>query len=952
MASLQSVSPSTYSSDSNPYNYGGGASLNASLSGGEVSSMSTKRSSTGSGFTTGSGAGSRRWSRGLQYVNGERVLPMQMMPPMHPPPPPPTLEAIGSSIGTKVGFPSPVIEGVESIDAKAKDGSSETKRESETEDKEEQHTPTESEPHTETEPEAETEAEPDTEPDADPDSPTADSESYVPLVRSRSHRTQAHSRTHSLSHVQSQFGADLGRAVSPISTVSSGGGASVKSRSNSPANSNLGGPGGGIPTFAKRTSVSESSDVGSWDGIGYGSGLSSGYGGMTRTQLHRLSIPPPTRPPPTSALPLPPVGQVELEFEPSSRASVKGKTSLEADGTESVSSTSAGTTSTSTAIMGKVNQALRQSSFRLSLMTNTSANPKPPPSVTLPPTPSSNATFSSSTQSGKFDVEKDAERPGVQMTHGRRRSGSYDLGLMQVAGTGSGPSPLSQSSLQSRLGSRARAGSASRVTSQSSSFGSSLGPVLKLKGFGGSKPCLGGPPMGPLPPTPEVPIDATSTPTPGWSFYGTSTNTTATLPPATSGVDASGTYPVSGGYPPSSMTPLPAGPLAQAQAQAQAQSQLQMKRATSLKQRLRILSVSSGEKEGGRLSSYFDRTDRAGASTPPLLSLGPSIPATPTTMSYYSPPATPIAEKILVHADESFLQMNTPVQVTVCPPSASKTAGGGRIGGGGSGGLGAELMTSLSPPPRRGSKVVSVTDDLSSSGSSLRVGTSDRVPSAGSGNGSVADSLASKRRSSSPLVMIRPPGGSGLVGSTNQNMAATTPTTQMTLVKLAKPTRHIQSTKPVGEKPGDDRDETSSLRSIKTASSTQLLDSDVESLRGHSHSAHYQHSDHSSHQRHHLDLGLRRESSTLTDATSPDEELYHDHSDDHEDDDQFEADRNLTVAFYDSEDKRLFSLSNPELVAKERSRARAIQMQMQMQKEQLQDEDQGRKRRAGRGGSQ
>ncbi|RDB17912.1 hypothetical protein Hypma_000928 [Hypsizygus marmoreus] len=112
----------------------------------------------------------------------------------------------------------------------------------------------------------------------------------------------------------------------------------------------------------------------------------------------------------------------------------------------------------------------------------------------------------------------------------------------------------------------------------------------------------------------------------------------------------------------------------------------------SIKQRLRILSAPS--------PAFVS------ASSPPTnpTASGPSTPLTATTPMPIaapipvSPPQTPIAEKITLYQNDlSFLQLHTPVTPYLPPPRALPTPPEPY-----------PEVTSLSPPPRRGSKQISV----------------------------------------------------------------------------------------------------------------------------------------------------------------------------------------------------------------------------------------------------
>ena len=116
------------------------------------------------------------------------------------------------------------------------------------------------------------------------------------------------------------------------------------------------------------------------------------------------------------------------------------------------------------------------------------------------------------------------------------------------------------------------------------------------------------------------------------------------------------------------------------------QAQPPPKRSTSIKQRLRILSAPSNQPQS-KLPSL----------RPLMMNTVPS-----QQFSTVSPPSTPIAEKItMFQNDPSFLQMYTPVlpspatpQSLLHPPVSQEIA----------------EVTSLSPPPRRGSKQLLETD--------------------------------------------------------------------------------------------------------------------------------------------------------------------------------------------------------------------------------------------------
>ncbi|KAF9527590.1 hypothetical protein CPB83DRAFT_884172 [Crepidotus variabilis] len=118
------------------------------------------------------------------------------------------------------------------------------------------------------------------------------------------------------------------------------------------------------------------------------------------------------------------------------------------------------------------------------------------------------------------------------------------------------------------------------------------------------------------------------------------------------------------------------------------------KRTTSLKQRFRMLSTGSSSSNVPALSRLsIARSSNERSSTD-----SSSVVIAPPFMPTNSMPATPIAEKILQFQDDSFLQMYTPVMPMHTPASIH----------------GLPLpqdsefseVTSLSPPPRRGSKQI------------------------------------------------------------------------------------------------------------------------------------------------------------------------------------------------------------------------------------------------------
>lgn len=130
--------------------------------------------------------------------------------------------------------------------------------------------------------------------------------------------------------------------------------------------------------------------------------------------------------------------------------------------------------------------------------------------------------------------------------------------------------------------------------------------------------------------------------------------------------------------------PPPNGPLPPPPSQ----SSPPVSRHTSIKQRLRILSAPSP-------SAPAPTTSLPPPPTPPF-------PVTPTIASLPPPPATPIGEKIThMQDDPSFLQLLTPVTPSLPIPKPRN--------------LSSPIeqypeVTSLSPPPRRGSKQISITE--------------------------------------------------------------------------------------------------------------------------------------------------------------------------------------------------------------------------------------------------
>ncbi|KAF8073858.1 hypothetical protein FPV67DRAFT_1666607 [Lyophyllum atratum] len=115
----------------------------------------------------------------------------------------------------------------------------------------------------------------------------------------------------------------------------------------------------------------------------------------------------------------------------------------------------------------------------------------------------------------------------------------------------------------------------------------------------------------------------------------------------------------------------------------------------SIKQRLRILSAPSASPPSFQSTSTHVPTDQIPNGIAPLRRPLPPTKATSPAPNI-SPPSTPIAEKITLYQnDPSFLQLHTPVTPHFPPPRALPTPPEMEI-------------TSLSPPPRRGSKQISI----------------------------------------------------------------------------------------------------------------------------------------------------------------------------------------------------------------------------------------------------
>jgi hypothetical protein len=178
------------------------------------------------------------------------------------------------------------------------------------------------------------------------------------------------------------------------------------------------------------------------------------------------------------------------------------------------------------------------------------------------------------------------------------------------------------------------------------------------------------PPNTSLPPRPDEPDY--QTPPRRWSTENRYPTTLESIPgsplPSTGHRDAH--LPPQGSLPPPSL-PLPA-PVATTN------------RVAFLKQRLRMLSTSSVSAVPaiGRLRLSTDRSS---------MDLSSSVIQPP-----FSPPSTPIAEKIIPNQDDSFLQLYTPIMPTApfIPGQLSSSSHDSEI----------VALTSLSPPPRRGPK--------------------------------------------------------------------------------------------------------------------------------------------------------------------------------------------------------------------------------------------------------
>jgi hypothetical protein len=127
--------------------------------------------------------------------------------------------------------------------------------------------------------------------------------------------------------------------------------------------------------------------------------------------------------------------------------------------------------------------------------------------------------------------------------------------------------------------------------------------------------------------------------------------------------------------PPAPILPLPVPPVDQIPS---------TNRVASLKQRLRILSTSGGVPAIGRSRLSTDRSSIDSSSSP-------------IQRTSFSPPSTPIGEKIIPIQDDSFLQLYTPIMSTA-PFIPGKLSSQDQQDSE------PVALTSLSPPPRRGPK--------------------------------------------------------------------------------------------------------------------------------------------------------------------------------------------------------------------------------------------------------
>ncbi|PPQ89635.1 hypothetical protein CVT25_013822, partial [Psilocybe cyanescens] len=223
-------------------------------------------------------------------------------------------------------------------------------------------------------------------------------------------------------------------------------------------------------------------------------------------------------------------------------------------------------------------------------------------------------------------------------------------------------------------------------SSSKSSFRSSVAHrTFRLSTIAAPKP----PPSTTLPPRPDEPEFQTRRRS---SSGGSSINVAHTHSPQLEPIPASPIPPtkIMNPFPPPAGPLPPTPPVPPSSLTTPAQSILPLpKRATSIKERLRKKSAPS--------TSAHQQSTRLPFTRPPSMSVSTAAPLLTT-----SPPPTPIAEKItMFQNDPSFLQMHTPIIPSLTPQALlSLPTEDEEI---------AEV-TSLSPPPRRGSKQLLETD--------------------------------------------------------------------------------------------------------------------------------------------------------------------------------------------------------------------------------------------------
>ncbi|KAG6918330.1 hypothetical protein DXG01_015189 [Tephrocybe rancida] len=198
------------------------------------------------------------------------------------------------------------------------------------------------------------------------------------------------------------------------------------------------------------------------------------------------------------------------------------------------------------------------------------------------------------------------------------------------------------------------------------------------------------PPSGVLPPRPD------ETPSSKSHRRNSSTGVYSQKPSTLEAIPASPVPPVAPSPPfPPPMGPLPPTPTTPLSTTTSRPSR-PVSRRMSLKKRLRILSAPSSTAAASaqlQLSSEMQPSDNVLNGVAPL-----RRPLTSLTPSSASPPPTPIAEKITMYQnDPSFLQIYTPVIPHLPPPRALPVPPESH-----------PEIISLSPPPRRGSKQISV----------------------------------------------------------------------------------------------------------------------------------------------------------------------------------------------------------------------------------------------------